>query len=98
MGKRKEFIGTVISDKMQKTRIVKIMHLSKHPKYGKIVKRYNRYKVHDEKNVAKIGDTVRIRETRPLSKDKRFMVISVLKKAEMPNLEIKKRKLNDSTA
>ena len=89
MGKRKEFIGTVISDKMQKTVIVRTMRLSKHPKYGKIVKRYNKFKAHDEKNVAKVGDTVRIVETRPLSKDKRFRVESVLKKVKTPRLDLK---------
>lgn len=89
MGKRKEFIGTVISDKMQKTVIVRTMRLSKHPKYGKIIKRFNKFKAHDEKNTAKIGDTVRITETRPLSKDKRFRVASVLKKAQAPHIEIK---------
>jgi small subunit ribosomal protein S17 len=89
MGKRKEFVGTVISDKMQKTVIVRTMRLSKHPKYGKIVKRHNKFKAHDEKNAAKMGDTVRIVETRPLSKDKRFRVESVLKKANMPHLDLK---------
>jgi len=89
MGKRKEFIGTVISDKMQKTVIVRTMRLSKHPKYSKIIKRYNKFKAHDEKNVAKIGDTVRIEETRPLSKDKRFRVVSILKKASVAHLDLK---------
>lgn len=89
MGKRKEFVGTVISDKMQKTVIVKIMHLTKHPKYSKTIKRYNKFKVHDEKNIAKIGDTVRIVETRPLSKDKHFRVTEVLQKAKMAHVELK---------
>ena len=89
MGKRKEFIGTVISDKMSKTIIVKIMRMSKHPKYNRITRAYNKFKVHDEKNTAKVGDTVRIRETRPLSKDKRFRMIAVLKKTETPRFEIK---------
>jgi small subunit ribosomal protein S17 len=89
MGKRKEFTGTVISDRMQKTVIVRIMHLSKHPKYGRIIKRYNKFKAHDEKNAAKTGDTVRIVETRPLSRDKRFRVESVLKKASAPHLDLK---------
>ena len=66
MGRRKEFTGTVISDKMQKTRIVRITQMSKHPKYSKITRKYNKFKVHDEQNSAKIGDTVRIEETRPL--------------------------------
>lgn len=89
MGKRKEFIGTVISDKMQKTCIVRIMRLTKHPKYSRIIKKYNKFKVHDEKKIAKIGDIVRIRETRPLSKDKRFRLVEVIKKSELPHLEIK---------
>ncbi len=89
MGKRKEFTGTVISDKMMKTVIVKIMHHSKHPKYGRIMKRYNKFKAHDENNSAKIGDTVRIEETRPISKDKRFRVTEIVKKAKMPSVELK---------
>ncbi len=91
MGKRKGFTGTVISDKMQKTIIVRIMHMSKHPKYGKIIKSYNKFKVHDEKNTAKIGDMVRIEETRPLSKDKRFRLIEVTKKAQEPRVDIKEQ-------
>ena len=91
MGKRKGFTGTVISDKMQKTIIVRIMHMSKHPKYGKIIKSYNKFKVHDEKNTAKIGDMVRIEETRPLSKDKRFRLIEVMKKAQEPRVDIKEQ-------
>ncbi|MFH1397841.1 MAG: 30S ribosomal protein S17 [Candidatus Omnitrophota bacterium] len=89
MGKRKEFTGTVISDKMMKTVIVKIMHLSKHPKYGKIMKRFNKFKAHDEHNMAKVGDTVKIEETRPISKDKRFRVLEILKKFKIPNVELK---------
>ena len=87
MGKRKEFIGTVISDKMQKTIIVKITRISKHPKYGRITKKYNKYKTHDEQMAAKIGDMVRIRETRPLSKDKRFRLIEVVKKSKKLSAE-----------
>ncbi|MFH0913230.1 MAG: 30S ribosomal protein S17 [Candidatus Omnitrophota bacterium] len=83
MGKRKEFTGTVISDRMKKTIIVRVMHMSRHPKYAKIMKRYNKFKVHDEKNAAKISDTVRIEETRPISKDKRFRLIEIVKKAEV---------------
>ncbi len=82
MAKRKEFIGVVISDKMQKTVIVRTTRLSKHKKYGKMIKRFNKFKAHDEKGVAKLQDTVRIVETRPLSKDKRFRVVEVIKKAE----------------
>lgn len=89
MGKRKGFIGTVVSDKMSKTIIVRVTHVSKHPKYGRITKKYTKFKVHDENNTAKAGDAVRIEETRPLSKDKRFRLIEVVKKAELPNADIK---------
>ncbi len=89
MGKRKEFTGKVISDKMQKTVIVKTMRLSKHPKYGKMVKKYNKFKAHSEDNLAKTGDTVLIRETRPLSKDKHFKVINIVKKAAGEHLVVK---------
>ena len=89
MGKRKEFVGTVISDKMQKTRIVRVMRLAKHAKYSRIIKQYNKFKAHDEQNIAKVGDTVRIQETRPLSKDKHFRVVEVIKKTELPHIEIK---------
>lgn len=81
MGKRKQFIGTVTSDKMQKTVIVRVLQMSKHPKYSRIMRNYNKFKAHDEKSVAKMGDTVKIEETRPLSKDKRFRVLEVVKKA-----------------
>ena len=80
MGKQKEFTGVVISDKMQKTVVVKTMHLSRHTKYSKIVKMHNKFKAHDEKGIAKLGDTVRIVESRPLSKDKHFIVKEVIKK------------------
>jgi small subunit ribosomal protein S17 len=89
MGKKKELIGTVITDKMQKTIIVRIMYRTKHPKYGRIIKRYNKFKVHDEKNSAKIGDIVKIVATRPLSKEKNFRLVQIIKKAEMPQIELK---------
>lgn len=81
MGKRREYEGLVISDKMQKTIIVRVMRMSKHPKYAKIMKKYSKFKAHDQNNTAKIGDTVRIIETRPLSKDKRYRLAAVVKKA-----------------
>jgi len=80
MGKQREYTGVVVSDKMQKTVVVKTMHLSRHAKYSKTVKMHNKFKAHDEKGLAKLGDTVRIVETRPLSKDKRFIVKEVIKK------------------
>jgi len=89
MGKQKEYIGTVTSDKMQKTVIVRVSQLSKHSKYNRIIRSFNKFKAHDEKGVAKIGDEVRIRETRPLSKDKRYRVVEIVKKAAIPEIEIK---------
>ncbi len=89
MGHRKEFTGIVTSDKMQKTVVVKIMHLSKHAKYGKVEKRFNKIKAHDEKGIAKVGDTVTIIETRPLSKDKRFILKKLVKKAETVHVAVK---------
>jgi len=80
MGKQKEFTGIVVSDKMQKTVVVRTMHLTRHTKYSKTIKLHNKFKAHDEKGIAKLGDMVRIVETRPLSKDKRFIVKNVLKK------------------
>ena len=88
MGKQKEFTGVVVSDKMQKTVVVKTMHLARHVKYSKTVKLHNKFKAHDEKGIAKIGDTVCIVETRPLSKDKRFIVKAVLKKSEKTILSV----------
>jgi len=68
--------GIVVSDKMQKTVVVSVTRLKKHPKYGKYYKVTNRFKVHDEKREYHAGDKVIIQETRPMSKDKRFLVIS----------------------
>ena len=81
MEKRKERIGIVISDKMKKTIIVRVERKAEHPLYKKIIKRYNKFKVHDEKNQAKTGDLVRIQETRPLSKMKRWRLIEIIKRA-----------------
>lgn len=76
---RKERIAVVLSNKMQKTIIVRVERSSRHPVYGKVVKKASKFKVHDEKNIAKIGDRVRIRETRPLSKEKRWKLVEVIK-------------------
>lgn len=89
MGKTKELLGTVISNKMQKTIVVKAMRLTKHPKYAKIIRKYAKFKVHDEKGIAKPGDTVSVLETRPLSKDKHFRLVSIVKKAQTPQRELK---------
>ncbi len=74
----KERVGLVVSDKMQKTVVVAIENRSPHPKYGKIVVRTERYKVHDEENKCVVGDRVRIQETRPLSKTKHWIVLDIL--------------------
>lgn len=81
MGRRREYIAKVTSDKMDKTRTVEVVQMGKHPKYGRVMKKYNKFKVHDEKNQAKVADTVLIRETRPLSKDKRYILVKVIKEA-----------------
>lgn len=75
---RKEKIGVVMSDKMQKTIVVQIQRKARQPLYGKVVSTANKFKVHDEKNEAKVGDRVRIVETRPLSKDKRWRLVEIL--------------------
>jgi small subunit ribosomal protein S17 len=74
----KERVGLVVSDKMEKTVVVAIENRAPHPKYKKIMVRTKRYKVHDEENRCKVGDRVRIQETRPLSRTKRWTVIEVL--------------------
>ncbi len=75
----KERVGVVVSDKMDKTVVVAIENRSPHPKYGKIVVRTKRYKAHDEENQCKEGDRVRIQETRPLSRTKRWKVTEILR-------------------
>ena len=75
---RKTRIGTVVSDKMDKTVVVLIETRVRHPLYGRTVTRSRRFKVHDETNACKTGDKVRIMETRPLSKEKRWRVVEVL--------------------
>ncbi|MBR8838476.1 MAG: 30S ribosomal protein S17 [Stigonema ocellatum SAG 48.90 = DSM 106950] len=74
----KERVGLVVSDKMQKTVVVAIENRAPHPKYGKIVVKTQRYQAHDEENKCKVGDRVRIEETRPLSKTKRWKVTEIL--------------------
>lgn len=78
---RKYRIGYVTSDKMDKTVVVSIVELVRHPLYSKAVKRTKKFKAHDEQNACKVGDKVRIGETRPLSKEKRWEVIQILEKA-----------------
>jgi len=78
---RKTRVGLVVSDKMMKTVVVSIERRVEHPVYGKMVRRTKKLKAHDEQNEAKTGDTVRIMETRPLSKDKRWRVVEIIERA-----------------
>ena len=78
---RKTRVGLVVSDKMDKTVVVSIERRVQHPVYGKMVRRTKRLKAHDEKNDAKTGDTVRIMETRPISRDKRWRLVEIVERA-----------------
>ena len=79
---RKTRVGKVISDKMDKTIVVAVQDNVKHPLYGKIVKKTYKLKAHDENNECKIGDRVKVMETSPLSKDKRWRLVSIVEKAK----------------
>jgi small subunit ribosomal protein S17 len=79
--RRKTRVGEVVSNKMDKTAVVSVTRLVRHALYGRFVKKTSRFKVHDEKNECQIGDIVKIMETRPLSKDKRWRLVEVMKKS-----------------
>ncbi len=83
-GMRKTRIGVVVSDKMDKTIVVAIRNRVKHPLYGKIMNRTNKIKAHDEENQCGIGDTVKIMETRPLSKDKHWRLVEIIENPKHP--------------
>lgn len=78
---RRALVGTVTSDKMEKTVVVTVERTTRHPLYGKVIKVNKKYKAHNEDNSAKVGDVVRIRECRPISKDKKFFVEEILERA-----------------
>ncbi|HIZ77289.1 MAG TPA: 30S ribosomal protein S17 [Firmicutes bacterium] len=78
---RKVRIGQVVSDKMDKTIVVRVETKIRHPLYGKIVKTSKKYKAHDENNEARVGDMIKMMETRPLSKDKRWRLVEIVEKA-----------------
>ncbi len=80
-GKRKELQGVVVSDKMNKTVTVRVDRLTLHPVYKKYIRRYTKYKAHDEENACRVGDTVIIVESRPLSKTKRWRVKEIVKRS-----------------
>ena len=79
---RKTRVGKVVNDKMDKTIVVAVVDNVKHPLYNKIVKRTYKLKAHDEENTCKIGDRVRVMETRPLSKDKRWRLVEIIERAK----------------
>ena len=81
-GMRKTCVGVVVSDKMDKTITIAVKYRVRHPLYGKIMNRTTKIKAHDEKNECGIGDTVRIMETRPLSRDKRWRLVEIIEKAK----------------
>jgi small subunit ribosomal protein S17 len=78
---RKSLTGTVISDKMDKTVVVEVMRTKRHPLYGKVIRMSKKYKAHDENNECRVGDRVQIIESRPISRHKRWAVVSVVEKA-----------------
>lgn len=86
-GRRKTLVGEVVSDKMDKTVVVRVETVTHHPLYQKAVRRHKRLKAHDERNECRVGDRVRIMETRPLSKEKRWRVVEILERAPAGAME-----------
>jgi small subunit ribosomal protein S17 len=77
---RKRLVGSVVGDKMDKTVIVIVERMIRHPRYGKVLRRVKKYKAHDEENTCRVGDVVRIVESRPLSREKRWIVEEIVKR------------------
>lgn len=82
-GNKKSLTGIVVSDKMEKTAVIAVENYYRHPLYNKIIKKTKRYKAHDEQNECRMGDKVKITETRPLSKEKCWRVAQIIEKAPM---------------
>lgn len=82
-GSRKVRVGKVVSDKMDKTIVVAVERSTRHPLYGKIIRKTKKYKAHDEGNACRIGDKVRIMETRPLSRDKRWRLVEIVERTRL---------------
>lgn len=80
---RRALVGRVVSDKMDKTIVVDVERITRHPLYGKVMRHHKRYKAHDEENTCRVGDLVRVIESRPTSKEKRWVVTEILKRAEV---------------
>lgn len=95
--RRKERIGVVISDKMDKTITVRVDRVAHHPVYSKLVRMATKFKAHDEKNQAKEGDTVRIHETRPMSKTKRWRLVEVIKKGSRREVKAQAGEANEAS-
>ena len=91
VGKRKVRVGEVVSDKMDKTVVVAVETLRYHPLYKKAIRHTKKYKAHDENNTCRIGDKVKILETRPLSKEKRWRVAEVISKVETTKVNLSER-------
>ncbi|HUT14715.1 MAG TPA: 30S ribosomal protein S17 [Anaerolineae bacterium] len=81
-GRRKTLVGRVVGDKMNKTVVVRVESVKRHRLYGKIMRSYKRYKAHDEENASQVGDRVRMEESRPLSREKRWRVVEILERAK----------------
>lgn len=79
---RKQIEGVVVSDKMDKTIVVRVERISRHPLYGKVLRTSKRFKAHDEQNAAREGDVVRLLESKPFSKDKKFILLEILERPE----------------
>lgn len=86
-GRRKRLEGRVVSDKMDKTVVVKVERLARHPVYEKVLRLEKKYKAHDENNECRMGDLVRIVESRPLSREKRWRVEEIVRRSEMSEVE-----------
>lgn len=86
--RRRLIEGKVLSNKMQKTVVVEVTSMVRHPKYGKYFKRYKKFKAHDESNDCKVGDRVQLIESRPISKEKRFRVQKVVERAKSAGIEL----------
>jgi small subunit ribosomal protein S17 len=85
-GKRRTKVGRVVSDKMDKTVVVSVERLRRHPIYKRVVRLSSKFKVHDQENTARVGDTVRIEESRPLSREKRWTVVEVVARGSQEEL------------
>ncbi len=86
-GQRKNLVGRVVSDKMDKTVVVTVERLARHPVYEKVLRLEKKYKAHDEHNECQTGDLVRIEESRPLSREKRWRVKEIMRRSEMSEVE-----------